>query len=143
MKTEVTTELETLKNENNAMEQLLNERKRQLQLIRQLNNHHPTKVAIAARVASIFGIRYDDLFGKRRPEHIVWPRHIAMSLIYEICDESLSDVGTFFGGRDHGTVMHAIRNVKNRCEVDNRAKATVESIRALLKEKTPLTSEAA
>ncbi|MCK7482554.1 MAG: hypothetical protein M0C28_39630 [Candidatus Moduliflexus flocculans] len=53
---------------------------------------------------------------KRRPENIAFPRQVAMFLSRQMTETSLSAIGEAFGGRDHGTVLHACRLVKDRME---------------------------
>ena len=74
--------------------------------------------AIQKKVAEHFDIRVADMTSKRRPEGIAFPRQIAMFLSRQMTDVSLTNIGEAFGGRDHGTVMHACRLVKGRMEVD-------------------------
>jgi chromosomal replication initiator protein len=62
---------------------------------------------------------------KRRPENIAFPRQIAMFLSRHLTESSLSAIGEAFGGRDHGTVMHACRLVKDRMEVDANVRQVV------------------
>jgi chromosomal replication initiator protein len=73
---------------------------------------------IQKKVAEHFDIRLADMTSKRRPENIAFPRQIAMFLAREMTEISLSAIGEAFGGRDHGTVLHAWRVVKDRMEVD-------------------------
>ncbi len=73
---------------------------------------------IQKRVAEHFDIRLADMASKRRPESIAFPRQIAMFLARTLTESSLNTIGEAFGGRDHGTVLHACRLVKNRMEVD-------------------------
>jgi len=74
--------------------------------------------AIQKKVAEHFDIRLADMTSKRRPENIAFPRQIAMYFSRELTESSLNAIGEAFGGRDHGTVLHACRLVKNRMEVD-------------------------
>jgi chromosomal replication initiator protein len=74
--------------------------------------------AIQKRVAEHYDLRHADMTSKRRPEHIAFPRQIAMFLSRQLTESSLSTIGEAFGGRDHGTVLHACRLVKDRMEVD-------------------------
>ena len=62
---------------------------------------------------------------KRRPENIAFPRQIAMYLSRHMTENSLSTIGEAFGGRDHGTVLHACRLVKDRMEVDANVRQVV------------------
>jgi chromosomal replication initiator protein len=80
---------------------------------------------IQKKVAEHFDIRLADMTSKRRPESIAFPRQIAMFLSREMTDTSLNDIGEAFGGRDHGTVMHACRLVKDRMEVDANVRQLV------------------
>lgn len=73
---------------------------------------------IQKKVAEHFDIRLADMTSKRRPENIAFPRQIAMFLSRQMTENSLSAIGEAFGGRDHGTVLHACRLVKDRMEVD-------------------------
>jgi chromosomal replication initiator protein len=81
--------------------------------------------AIQKKVAEHFDIRLADMTSKRRPENIAFPRQIAMYLAREMTESSLSVIGEAFGGRDHGTVLHACRLVKDRMEVDSNVRQVV------------------
>ncbi len=80
---------------------------------------------IQRKVAEHFDIRLADMTSKRRPENIAFPRQIAMFLSRQMTDTSLSAIGEAFGGRDHGTVLHACRLVKDRMEVDANVRQVV------------------
>jgi chromosomal replication initiator protein len=80
---------------------------------------------IQKKVAEHFDIRFADMTSKRRPEHIAFPRQIAMYLARQLTSNSLSSIGDVFGGRDHGTVLHACRLVKDRMEIDGGIRQTV------------------
>lgn len=86
---------------------------------------------IQKKVAEHFDIRLADMTSKRRPENIAFPRQIAMFLARQMTESSLSTIGESFGGRDHGTVLHACRLVKDRMEVD----ANVRQVVSLLEKK--------
>src|SRR4029434_2755412 len=61
-----------------------------------------------------------DMTSKRRPASIAFPRQVAMYLARELTKASLNEIGDAFGGRDHGTVLHACKLVKKRiAEQDN------------------------
>ena len=81
---------------------------------------------IQKKVAEHFDIRLADMTSKRRPENIAFPRQVAMYLAREMTGSSLSMIGEAFGGRDHGTVMHACRLVKDRMEVDANVRQVVQ-----------------
>ena len=76
-------------------------------------------------MAEHFDIRLADMTSKRRPENIAFPRQIAMYLSRQLTESSLNTIGETFGGRDHGTVMHACRLVKDRMEVDPNVRQVV------------------
>jgi chromosomal replication initiator protein len=80
---------------------------------------------IQKRVAEHFDIRLADMTSKRRPENIAFPRQIAMFLSRQLTESSLNTIGEAFGGRDHGTVLHACRLVKDRMEVDASVRQVV------------------
>ena len=80
---------------------------------------------IQKKVAEHFDIRLADMTSKRRPENIAFPRQIAMFLSRHMTETSLSAIGEAFGGRDHGTVLHACRLVKGRMDVDANVRQVV------------------
>jgi chromosomal replication initiator protein len=80
---------------------------------------------IQKKVAEHFDIRLADMTSKRRPENIAFPRQVAMFLSRQMTEQSLSSIGEAFGGRDHGTVLHACRQVKDRMEVDANVRQVV------------------
>jgi chromosomal replication initiator protein len=87
---------------------------------------------IQKKVAEHFDIRLADMTSKRRPESIAFPRQVAMFLARQMTDTSLSAIGEAFGGRDHGTVLHACRLVKDRMEVDPNVRQVVSYLEKAL-----------
>lgn len=75
---------------------------------------------IQKTVAEYFKIRLADLLGKKRTRSIARPRQLAMALAKELTNHSLPEIGQGFGGRDHTTVLHACRKVKELRETDTR-----------------------
>ena len=73
---------------------------------------------IQKRVAEEFNIRVADINGRRRTANIAHPRQIAMFLARRHTQSSLQDIGAAFGGRDHGTVIHAARTIEEKMEND-------------------------
>ena len=71
-------------------------------------------------VVEYYKIRLSDLSSSRRSRTITRPRQIAMALAKELTSHSLPEIGEAFGGRDHTTVLHACRKVKELCETDFR-----------------------
>jgi chromosomal replication initiator protein len=95
--------------------------------------HHPISIeVIQKKVAEHFDIRLADMTGRRRPENIVFPRQVAMFFSRRLTESSLSAIGEAFGGRDHGTVLHACRLVKERMEVDPRVRQEVHHLEVKL-----------
>jgi chromosomal replication initiator protein len=80
---------------------------------------------IQKKVAEHYDIRLADMTSKRRPENIAFPRQVAMFLSRQMTECSLAAIGEAFGGRDHGTVLHACRLVKDRMEVDPNVRQVV------------------
>ncbi len=87
---------------------------------------------IQKRVADHFQIRHSDMTSKRRPNNIAIPRQIAMFLARTLTKHSLQEIGDAFGGRDHGTVIHACKAVDNMMEQDASTRGSVEFLKAQL-----------
>jgi chromosomal replication initiator protein len=66
---------------------------------------------IQKTVADFFNIKIADMYSKKRPANIARPRQIAMYLAKELTQKSLPEIGDLFGGRDHTTVLHAVRKI--------------------------------
>ena len=75
---------------------------------------------IQRTVAAYFKVRVADMHSKSRSRSITRPRQVAMALARELTDHSLPEIGDAFGGRDHTTVMHAVRRVKEFRENEPR-----------------------
>ena len=69
---------------------------------------------------------------KRRPNNIAIPRQIAMYLTRVLTKHSLQEIGDAYGGRDHGTVIHACKAVDNMMEQDTSTRGSVEFLKAQL-----------
>ncbi len=80
---------------------------------------------IQKKVASHFDIRLADMTSRRRPQNIAFPRQVAMYLSRTLTDRSLADIGDSFGGRDHGTVLHACRLIEEKMRADQTLRQTV------------------
>jgi chromosomal replication initiator protein len=83
---------------------------------------------IQRKVAEHFDVRLADMTSKRRPANIAFPRQIAMYLSRELTETSLSDIGDAFGGKDHGTVIHAVKLVKKRIEDDEKTRLVIRML---------------
>jgi chromosomal replication initiator protein len=87
---------------------------------------------IQKRVADHFQIRHSDMTSKRRPNNIAIPRQIAMFLARTLTKHSLQEIGDAFGGRDHGTVIHACKAVDNMMEQDSTTRGSVDFLKTQL-----------
>jgi chromosomal replication initiator protein len=87
---------------------------------------------IQKRVADHYQIRHSDMTSKRRPNAIAFPRQIAMYLCRQLTRHSLQEIGEAFGGRDHGTVIHAVKTVENMMEQDGSVKGSVDFLKTQL-----------
>ncbi|MEY2538634.1 MAG: chromosomal replication initiator protein [Verrucomicrobiota bacterium] len=83
---------------------------------------------IQRRVAEHFDVRLADMTSKRRPANIAFPRQVAMYLARELTKASLNEIGDAFGGRDHGTVLHACKLVKRRMHEQDSVRQTISFI---------------
>jgi chromosomal replication initiator protein len=88
---------------------------------------------IQRRVAEHFDVRLADMTSKRRPANIAFPRQVAMYLARELTKASLNEIGEAFGGRDHGTVLHACKLVKRRMKEQDSVRQTISFIDSSLK----------
>ncbi len=69
--------------------------------------------AIQKATADYYKIKVADMYSKRRPANIAMPRQVAMYLAKELTQKSLPEIGELFGGRDHTTVLHAVRKISD------------------------------
>nr|WP_313063119.1 chromosomal replication initiator protein DnaA [Moraxella sp. CTOTU49097] len=83
-------------------------------------------------VAEFYDISVKDLMGKKRLRHIARPRQVAMSLARELTNNSFTEIGQSFGGRDHTTVMHACEKVQELCVSDLMFDKDYRSLKLML-----------
>lgn len=102
-------------------------------LIREEASRQVTIDAIQKTVAEHFDVRLADMTSRRRPANIAFPRQIAMYLSRSLTKGSLMEIGEAFGGRDHGTVIHACKKVRERIDKETGLKETVARIEAQLR----------
>jgi hypothetical protein len=88
---------------------------------------------IKQAVAEEFGVTVHMINSSRRARHIARPRMIAMYLAAETTTKSLPEIGRFFGKRDHTTVMHALRVVRELLASDIKLRMRVEVLKASLR----------
>ncbi len=87
---------------------------------------------IQRTVAEYYKIRMVDMLSKRRSRSVARPRQVAMALSKELTNHSLPEIGDFFGGRDHTTVLHACRKVKELSETNNDIREDYKNLMRLL-----------
>jgi len=83
---------------------------------------------ILAAVAEHYGVAPADLKSKGRSKEVVRPRQVAMFLIRQLTDASLPEIGQFFGGRDHTTVLYATQKIGKLLAEDPELRRSVESL---------------
>jgi len=81
---------------------------------------------IQRKVSEVYDLRMSDMQNRRRPNHIAFPRQVAMYLSRLLTHHPLKEIGDAFGGRDHGTVIHAVKTVENMMEQDEKVRNSVE-----------------
>ncbi len=87
---------------------------------------------IQKRVADYYNLRISDMVSRRRPANIAFPRQIAMYLSRILTSHPLQEIGENFGGRDHGTVIHACKTVENIMDQDESVRRSVEYLKSQL-----------
>ncbi len=92
---------------------------------------------IQKKVVEYYQLRLSDMVSKRRPNNIAFPRQIAMYISRLHTNHSLQDIGEAFGGRDHGTVIHACKTVENIMEQDESVARSVEYLTKQLTNQNP------
>ena len=84
-----------------------------------VHNRQITIENIQKTVADFYRIKVADMYSKRRPANIAKPRQIAMYLAKEMTQKSLPEIGNQFGGRDHTTVLHAVKKINKDRQLDS------------------------
>ena len=97
--------------------------------------HHGQQMTvelIQQTVAEHFGVTVEDLVSPSRAARVAWPRQLAIELSRELTREALQAIGAHFGGRNHATVLHASRRVRDRVRINSEDRAELELLRGLL-----------
>jgi chromosomal replication initiator protein len=89
---------------------------------------------IQKAAAEHFGLKQADLVSERRTRAVARPRQAAMWLAKQLTTRSLPDIGRRFGGRDHTTVLHAVRKIEALVGNDNALAEEVESLKRQLQD---------
>jgi chromosomal replication initiator protein len=84
---------------------------------------------IKKSVAEFYGLKTSDLQDKKRNKEVVFPRQIAMFLVKDLTDHSFPEIGDSFGNRDHTTVIHACKKIKEEIKNNTIIKHNIEQIR--------------
>jgi chromosomal replication initiator protein len=103
-----------------------------LQDLLRANDRRVTIEEIQKRVAEHFNIRIADMHSARRARAVARPRQVAMYLAKQLTSRSLPEIGRKFGGRDHTTVMHAVRKIEELREVDSTFAEDIDLLRRML-----------
>ena len=88
---------------------------------------------IQKAVADFYSIKVADMYSKKRPANIARPRQIAMFMAKELTQKSLPEIGELFGGRDHTTVLHAVRKISSERSHDGQLNHEIHVIEQTLK----------
>jgi chromosomal replication initiator protein len=88
---------------------------------------------IQKAVADFYSIKVADMYSKKRPANIARPRQIAMFMAKELTQKSLPEIGELFGGRDHTTVLHAVRKIGEERSHDSHLNHEIHVIEQTLK----------
>lgn len=98
-------------------------------------NHKPmTLEHIQNTVAKFYGITISDMVGKKRTRNLARPRQMAMTLAKELTPLSLPAIGSGFGGRDHTTVMHAVKSISKLRKSDAETTKAYETLMMILRD---------
>lgn len=87
---------------------------------------------IQRTVADYFKINIDDLKGKKRTKTIVLPRQVAIYLCRTMTSESYPRIGSYFGGREHSTIIHAVNLIEGEMEKNEQLKTIIKELKKLL-----------
>jgi chromosomal replication initiator protein len=89
---------------------------------------------IATYISERFTCAVSDLTGPKRSKDIAWPRQVAVYLARELTDHSLADIGNFFGGRDHSTILYAYNKVGDMILEDEKILWLINEMKAALRD---------
>ena len=83
-------------------------------------------------VSDYFQIKIEDLTGKKRTKNIAFPRQIAIYLCRNMTNESFPRIGSYFGGRDHSTIMHSCDKIADSLKNNEQVKDIIKELKKLL-----------
>src|SRR5260221_9115267 len=96
------------------------------------NDRRVTIEEIQKKVAEHFNVKLGDMHSARRARAVARPRQVAMYLAKQLTTRSLPEIGRKFGGRDHTTVMHAVRKIEELRAVDSGFSEDIDLLRRML-----------
>jgi chromosomal replication initiator protein len=96
------------------------------------NDRRITIDDIQKQVAGHYNIKVSDMHSARRARNVARPRQVAMYLSKRLTSKSLPEIGRRFGGKDHTTVMHAVKRVEELCKIDNDFAQDIELLTRML-----------
>ena len=96
------------------------------------SDRHITIDEIQKRVAEHFNIRLSDMHSPRRARAVARPRQVAMYLAKQLTTRSLPEIGRKFGGRDHTTVMHAVKRIDQLRATDASFAEDIDLLRRMV-----------
>jgi chromosomal replication initiator protein len=98
-----------------------------------IQNRQISVDSIQKAVADFYNMKVADMYSKKRPANIARPRQIAMFMAKELTQKSLPEIGDLFGGRDHTTVLHAVRKITEERAHDSHLNHEIHVIEQTLK----------
>jgi chromosomal replication initiator protein len=93
------------------------------------NNRKISTEQIQKTVATHFNVKTSELKSAKRHKALVQARQIAMYLTRQLTSYSYPDIGDQFGGKDHSTIIHAIRKIEKQIENDMQMRATINNLK--------------
>ena len=97
--------------------------------------NEPSIQTVIGAVTEFYGVRLTDLQSKRRHRSVALPRQVCMYLVRGNTRHSLEEIGGHFGGRDHTTVMHAIKTVESKRQRDQEFALVIQTLEDRLKQR--------
>ena len=89
--------------------------------------------SVFKKVAEFFNIRVSDMYSTRRLRTLARPRQIAMYLSKKLTQKSLPEIGKSFGGRDHATVIHAVKQIEKLMDTDTKLRDDINLLNRMLR----------
>ncbi|AUO54922.1 chromosomal replication initiator protein DnaA [Ehrlichia canis] len=97
------------------------------------NHKSVTLECIQKKVAEFFNIKMTDMYSTRRLRTLARPRQVAMYLSKKLTQKSLPEIGKSFGGRDHATVIHAVKQIEKLIETDDKLRDDINLLTRMLR----------